>query len=83
MAALQTTHKTKQNIKPVEGSQYSLQKLGPPRTWIVPLPFFSLNSWQAQPSHWHQEETRTRDVHTCPGQNTVFVCQTISFGGWN
>lgn len=83
MAALQTTHKTKQNIKLLEGSQYSLQKLGPPGTWeqrVVPLPFFSLNSGQAQPSHWHQEETRTGEVHTYPGQDTVFFSNGFIWG---
>lgn len=58
MAALQTT----QNIKPLEGSQYSLQKLGPPGTWeqrVVPFPFFSrFRAGPAQPLALGRDKNR-------------------------
>lgn len=69
---------TKQNKtihKLLEGSQYPLQKLGPQGLWnrVAPLP--SLNSGQAQPSRWHQEEIEQMCI-ACPDQDAV----CLSFG---
>lgn len=53
--------------------------LAPQRLWNPIVPPFSLISGQAQPSHWHQEESRT-DVHTCPGRGTHCLSNCLIWG---
>lgn len=55
--------------------------LGPPET-LEPYSSspFSLNSGQAQPSHWLQEETQ---MCTLVQVGALTVSQIVSLGGWN
>lgn len=72
MAALQTTHKTKQNNTQTTGRfPISTAKAWPPGTLEQGSSSpFSLTSGQAQPSPWHQGEIGT-DVHACPDWGAV------------